>query len=53
MKKDWDDVLSVLKHSRHDWLNMVQLIKGNLALKKIRPYRGNHSRNCDQNSTGE
>lgn len=34
MKKDWDDVLSVLKHSRHDWLNMVQLIKGNLALKK-------------------
>lgn len=33
MKKDWD-ILQVLRHSRHDWLNFVQLIKGNLALKK-------------------
>lgn len=33
MKKEWD-VLDVLKHSRHDWLNVIQLIKGNLALKK-------------------
>lgn len=33
MKKDWD-ILQILGHSRHDWLNFVQLIKGNLELKK-------------------
>jgi stage 0 sporulation protein B (sporulation initiation phosphotransferase) len=33
MKKD-SDILEILRHSRHDWLNFVQLIKGNLALKK-------------------
>lgn len=33
MKKDWD-ILQILGHSRHDWLNFVQLIKGNLDLKK-------------------
>ncbi|OIJ16569.1 hypothetical protein BKP37_04855 [Anaerobacillus alkalilacustris] len=33
MKEDWN-ILQILRHSRHDWLNFVQLIKGNLALKK-------------------
>ncbi|WP_225228712.1 sporulation initiation phosphotransferase B [Bacillus sp. PS06] len=31
--KDWS-IVEVLKHSRHDWLNKIQLIKGNLALSK-------------------
>jgi stage 0 sporulation protein B (sporulation initiation phosphotransferase) len=34
MKKEWD-TLSVLRHARHDWLNKIQLIKGNLALDKV------------------
>jgi stage 0 sporulation protein B (sporulation initiation phosphotransferase) len=34
MKKDWNTV-EVLRHARHDWLNKLQLIKGNLALNKI------------------
>ncbi|KKK33073.1 sporulation protein [Mesobacillus campisalis] len=34
MKKEWD-TLSVLSHARHDWLNKLQLIKGNLALDKV------------------
>lgn len=29
MKENWD-VLGVLRHSRHDWLNRIQLIKGYL-----------------------
>jgi stage 0 sporulation protein B (sporulation initiation phosphotransferase) len=33
MKKEWD-ALEVLKHSRHDWLNQLQLIKGNIALDR-------------------
>lgn len=33
MKEEWN-ILQVLRHSRHDWLNVIQLIKGNLALKK-------------------
>lgn len=33
MNKDWTTV-ELLSHSRHDWLNKVQLIKGNLALHK-------------------
>ncbi len=33
MKEEWN-ILQILRHSRHDWLNVVQLIKGNLALKK-------------------
>lgn len=33
MKEEWN-ILQILRHSRHDWLNFVQLIKGNLALKK-------------------
>ncbi|MFZ3588315.1 Spo0B C-terminal domain-containing protein [Bacillus sp. DJP31] len=32
--KDWN-VVEVLQHSRHDWLNKLQLIKGNLALDRI------------------
>ncbi|WP_198510288.1 Spo0B C-terminal domain-containing protein [Bacillus solitudinis] len=28
------DVLQALRHTRHDWLNVMQLIKGNLALKR-------------------
>jgi len=33
MRKDWSTV-EVLAHARHDWLNKIQLIKGNLALNK-------------------
>ncbi|WP_165763717.1 Spo0B C-terminal domain-containing protein [Halalkalibacter urbisdiaboli] len=28
------DILEALRHTRHDWLNVMQLIKGNLALKR-------------------
>lgn len=28
------DMLDVLRHSRHDWLNVIQLIKGYLALER-------------------
>ncbi|ARK29193.1 Spo0B C-terminal domain-containing protein [Halalkalibacter krulwichiae] len=28
------DVIQALRQSRHDWLNIMQLIKGNLALKR-------------------
>ncbi|WP_096201448.1 sporulation initiation phosphotransferase B [Bacillus sp. FJAT-45350] len=34
MKKRWD-VIELLRHSRHDWLNVVQLIKGNIALNRL------------------
>ncbi|KAB2334067.1 Spo0B C-terminal domain-containing protein [Cytobacillus gottheilii] len=34
MDKEWD-MIEVLRHARHDWLNKLQLIKGNLALDKI------------------
>lgn len=34
MKKDWTTV-DLLSHSRHDWLNKIQLIKGNLSLNNI------------------
>ncbi|MGO4887430.1 Spo0B C-terminal domain-containing protein [Anaerobacillus sp. MEB173] len=34
MIKEWNAV-ELLKHSRHDWLNQIQLIKGNLALNRI------------------
>ncbi|MDQ0269898.1 sporulation initiation phosphotransferase B [Cytobacillus purgationiresistens] len=34
MEKDWD-IIEVLRHARHDWLNKIQLIKGNLALNKV------------------
>jgi len=33
MKKEWS-IVDVLRHSRHDWLNKIQLIKGNVALHK-------------------
>ncbi|RXI99909.1 sporulation protein [Anaerobacillus alkaliphilus] len=33
MKED-RNILQILRHSRHDWLNVIQLIKGNLTLKK-------------------
>ncbi|MGP4080548.1 Spo0B C-terminal domain-containing protein [Pseudalkalibacillus sp. R45] len=33
MKEKWDPV-SLLRHARHDWLNQLQLIKGNLALDR-------------------
>ena len=33
MKRDWS-IVEVLQHSRHDWLNKIQLIKGNFALNK-------------------
>ncbi|MED3562186.1 Spo0B C-terminal domain-containing protein [Bacillus xiapuensis] len=29
------DIVEVLRHTRHDWLNRLQLIKGNLDLNKI------------------
>ncbi|MCM3587680.1 sporulation initiation phosphotransferase B [Mesobacillus maritimus] len=34
MKKEWNTI-EVLKHSRHDWLNRIQLIQGNLSLNKV------------------
>lgn len=34
MKKEWDTI-EVLRHARHDWMNQLQLIKGNLALNKV------------------
>jgi len=34
IKKEWNTV-EVLRHARHDWLNKMQLIKGNLDLNKI------------------
>jgi stage 0 sporulation protein B (sporulation initiation phosphotransferase) len=34
MEKQWD-LIEVLRHSRHDWLNKLQIIKGNLDLNRI------------------
>ncbi|WP_449537117.1 Spo0B C-terminal domain-containing protein [Ferdinandcohnia sp. Marseille-Q9671] len=34
MNKNWSTV-DVIKHTRHDWLNKIQLIKGNIALQKL------------------
>ncbi|MBU8905479.1 Spo0B C-terminal domain-containing protein [Desertibacillus haloalkaliphilus] len=34
MSEKWD-VLDLLSHTRHDWLNQIQLIKGNLALNRL------------------
>lgn len=34
MSKEWD-VVELLKHARHDWLNRLQLIKGNLSLNRL------------------
>ncbi|WP_210366759.1 sporulation initiation phosphotransferase B [Bacillus sp. REN3] len=34
MKKEWDTI-EVLRHARHDWMNKLQLIKGNLSLDKV------------------
>ncbi|OCA91243.1 sporulation protein [Bacillus sp. FJAT-27225] len=34
MEKNWD-LVEVLRYSRHDWLNRLQLIKGNLDLDRI------------------
>ena len=34
MKKEWNTI-ELLRHVRHDWLNKLQLIKGNLDLNKI------------------
>jgi stage 0 sporulation protein B (sporulation initiation phosphotransferase) len=34
MKNEWG-IVEVLRHSRHDWLNRLQLIKGNLDLNRI------------------
>lgn len=28
------ELIHLLSHSRHDWMNKLQLIKGNLTLKK-------------------
>ncbi|WP_456278127.1 Spo0B C-terminal domain-containing protein [Bacillus sp. AK128] len=33
-ENDWT-IVDILRHSRHDWLNKLQLIKGNLALERI------------------
>jgi stage 0 sporulation protein B (sporulation initiation phosphotransferase) len=34
MEKEWN-IIEVLRHSRHDWLNKLQIIKGNLDLNRI------------------
>jgi len=39
MEKKWD-IIEILKYCRHDWLNKVQLIKGNLQLGKVDEVKG-------------
>jgi stage 0 sporulation protein B (sporulation initiation phosphotransferase) len=34
MENNWD-IVKVLRYARHDWLNKVQLIKGNLSLNRL------------------
>ncbi|MHC0037493.1 Spo0B C-terminal domain-containing protein [Pseudoneobacillus sp. C159] len=34
MERTWD-IVKVLRFARHDWLNKIQLIKGNLSLNKL------------------
>ncbi|WP_026693786.1 Spo0B domain-containing protein [Peribacillus kribbensis] len=34
MRKEWK-ITELMRHSRHDWLNRIQLIKGNLELNKV------------------
>ncbi|WP_110111478.1 Spo0B C-terminal domain-containing protein [Bacillus sp. CGMCC 1.16541] len=34
MKKEWN-VVDILRYARHDWLNKLQLIKGNIALNRL------------------
>ena len=34
INKNWNTI-EVLRHARHDWLNKIQLIKGNLSLNKF------------------
>ncbi len=33
-KQNAIDIVNLLSHSRHDWMNKLQLIKGNLSLQK-------------------
>ena len=39
MGKNWT-TFEVLRQSRHDWLNKIQIIKGNLELNKIDSVKG-------------
>lgn len=39
MNKNWTTV-EVLRQTRHDWLNKIQIIKGNLELNKIDSVKG-------------
>jgi stage 0 sporulation protein B (sporulation initiation phosphotransferase) len=34
MENNWD-IVKVLRYARHDWLNKIQLLKGNLSLNRI------------------
>ncbi|WP_442595217.1 Spo0B C-terminal domain-containing protein [Neobacillus sp. D3-1R] len=34
MENNWD-IVNVLRYARHDWLNKIQLIKGNLSLNRL------------------
>jgi len=34
MEKNWTTV-ELLRHARHDWLNKIQLIKGNMSIGKM------------------
>jgi stage 0 sporulation protein B (sporulation initiation phosphotransferase) len=34
MEKEWN-IIEVLRHTRHDWLNKLQLIKGNIDLNRM------------------
>jgi stage 0 sporulation protein B (sporulation initiation phosphotransferase) len=34
MDNNWD-IVKVLRYARHDWLNKIQLIKGNLSLNRL------------------
>ena len=39
MDKNWT-TFEVLRQTRHDWLNKIQIIKGNLELNKIDRVKG-------------
>ncbi|WP_082892657.1 Spo0B domain-containing protein [Rossellomorea aquimaris] len=34
MRENWG-VVEALRHARHDWMNDLQLIKGNLDLNRL------------------
>ena len=39
MEEEWT-IIDALRHSRHDWLNRMQMIKGNLSLGRVEEIHG-------------